>query len=370
MAPLIVGGAPAGCAAAIALARLGHRATIIERDRETGDAICGGFLSWRTLDALAALGVASEQLRGAPVSSVRLVAAHGSGEAPLPRPAIGVSRRTLDTAMQRVAARAGVGFERGVAVRAIEGQTLRLADGGTVAAPAIFLANGKHDLRGAARDAARRADPTLGLRVRLAPHPALARMVGHAIELHLFAGGYAGLMLHEDGSANLCMAIRRSRLRAAGDPAALLAALAREVPPLADRLAHARGPIDAIANVPYGWRATGTQAGRFRLGDQAAVIPSLAGEGLGIAMASGTAAAAAYDRGGPGAAPACQAAFARDAAIPLRRAALLRDLAQHPLGARMMLGLMRLAPGAAGIAGRLTRIKHRPVDDGTRTQHI
>ena len=40
-------------AAAIVLARGGVRATVLERTRETGDALCGGFLSWRTLDALA-----------------------------------------------------------------------------------------------------------------------------------------------------------------------------------------------------------------------------------------------------------------------------------------------------------------------------
>src|SRR5262249_11943500 len=56
-AALILGGGPAGAAAAIRLAEQGLRPLVIERNRETGDALCGGFLSWRTLESLARLGV-------------------------------------------------------------------------------------------------------------------------------------------------------------------------------------------------------------------------------------------------------------------------------------------------------------------------
>ena len=161
---------------------------------------------------------------------------------------------------------------------------------------------------------ARGTDPTLGLRVRLPAHPTLDRLVGDAIELHLFDRGYAGLVRQEDGSANLCLAVHRSRLAEAGDPATLLAALARECPPLGERLAFGHGDADAVANVPYGWRAADTGPGLFRLGDQAAVIPSLAGEGMGIAIASGVRAAGAYLADGAGACCRYQRAFVpRDA---------------------------------------------------------
>src|SRR3546814_3909256 len=85
------------------------------------------------------------------------------------------------------------------------------------------------------------------------------------------------------------MAVRKSRLAAAkGSPAILFAQLADENPALGERLSAltATQHVDAIGRVPYGWRATGTQPGVFRLGDQAGVIPSLAGEGIGIALAS------------------------------------------------------------------------------------
>src|SRR3546814_17870630 len=62
------------------------------------------------------------------------------------------------------------------------------------------------------------------------------------------------------------------RLGAAkGSPAILFAQLAVENPALGERLSAltATQHVDAIGRVPYGWRATGTQPGVFRLGDQA-----------------------------------------------------------------------------------------------------
>lgn len=329
-AALIVGGGPAGAAAAIALAETGVRPLLIERARETGDALCGGFLSWRTLDTLARLGVEADALNPARVTRARLFAGGREAQAPLPRPALAVSRRRLD-ALLLARASTVAAVERGVAVRSAEPGRVRLADDVAIQADALFLATGKHDLRGLARpEKARGSDPTLGLRVRLDPSPRLDRLVGDAIELHLFDRGYAGLVRQEDGSANLCLAVHRSRLAEAGTPAALLRLLGDKSPALAERLVSmpAGASIDAVANVPYGWRARDGVAGLFRLGDQAGVIPSLAGEGMGIALASGLAAARAYCRNGAEAAAEWQPRFARALARPIGVAGIVRDLAE------------------------------------------
>src|SRR3546814_8576329 len=136
-------------------------------------------------------------------------------------------------------------------------------------APAFFLAAGKHGFRGFPREPAewQRSDPAIGLRLRLPSHPSLDRLVGDAVELHLFDRGYAGLVRQEDGSGNLCLAVHKSRLDAAGgDPVALLRALGGALPHLGERLAHANWShnVDAIGHVPYGWRAAETTAGLFR----------------------------------------------------------------------------------------------------------
>jgi flavin-dependent dehydrogenase len=259
---------------------------------------------------------------------------------------------------------AGAAVERGIAVRAVEDGRVRLADESEIEADALFLATGKHDLRGLARGAELGDDPTLGLRVRLGPSEALDRLVGGTIELHLFDRGYAGIARQEDGTVNLCMAVHRSRLSAAGSPDRLLDALAIESPRLGDRLAHraSGAAIDAVANVPYGWRAADGIAGLFRLGDQAACIPSLAGEGMGIAIESGARAATAYRRHGPAGAIAYQQRLAHDLSTPFAIANRIRAAAERPAWASALTAAVRLAPQFAGLAARLTRISHKPLD--------
>ena len=365
IAALIVGGGPAGATAAIILARAGAPHLLLERSRETGDAICGGFLSWRTLDSLGRLGVTADMLGRATISRTRVFAGRRVIEAALPRPAQGVSRRFLDTLLLDRAVAAGAAIERGVTVRSIAGTSATLDDGGVLTAEALFLASGKHDVRGAARPAdARGDDPVLGLRIRLAPAPGLARLIGDAVELHLFDRGYVGINLQEDGSANVCMAVHRSAMTTAGSPAALLEMLARDHPRLGERLAYRDGnePIDAIANVPYGWRATRGEAGLFRLGDQAGVIPSLAGEGMGIAIASGIRAANAYVAGGPSAAERFQTDFARATRRPIAVAGLVRDIAERPSLTLAALPLLSHMPALIEIIASLTRIGHSSLD--------
>ncbi len=352
--PLIVGAGPAGCAAALRLAQLGARATLIERSIETGDAICGGFLSWRTLNRLERLGVTG--LGGHAIGRVCLFSGSRTARAHLPAAGMGVSRHRLDTVMQAMVAVNGTGFERGVTVREIEGLRLR-TDAGERLPDALFLATGKHDVRGAARPRDG-DDPTLGLRLRLTPNATLSALVADAIELHLFDRGYIGLLLQEDGSGNLCLAVRKSRLaESGGSPARLIAEIARGTP-LADRMAHidAAPDVDAIAAVPYGWRTGETIAGVFRLGDQAAVIPSLAGEGIGIAVASGIAAADAWTRGGAEAAPRYQRDFARRTARPVKVAQALWELGERPVVAHRATTALAHAPWLVRTAARLTRI--------------
>jgi menaquinone-9 beta-reductase len=72
--PIIIGAGPAGAAAAIMLARGGAKPLILERQRETGDALCGGFLSWRTLNTLQILGVDPATLGSHAVTRLRLFA--------------------------------------------------------------------------------------------------------------------------------------------------------------------------------------------------------------------------------------------------------------------------------------------------------
>ncbi|MBV9883462.1 MAG: FAD-dependent monooxygenase [Sphingomonadaceae bacterium] len=343
---LIVGGGPAGASAAITLARAGAMPVLVERCPGERDLVCGGFLGWDAIAALQRLGLDPARLGARPITRLRLVSRERVVEADLPRRAAGLSRRRLDAALLAMAEEAGAAVLRGRTARALDGNCLRLDGGEEMEAEAIFLATGKHELRGAARAIGDRP-VSVGLRAALPELPDLAG----TIELHLFDGGYAGLLAQEDGATNLCLTVTRTRM---ADPESLLAALVDEAPLLGERI----GPDlpsrwEAVAGVPYGWRTEATTPGCYRLGDQAAVIASLAGDGIAIALASG-AAAAHCCLAGEGA-EAYQRNFARRAARPIAIAEALRRFAARGKRRRLMMGLAGV-PGLAKAAARLTRI--------------
>jgi flavin-dependent dehydrogenase len=334
---------------------------LIERSRGPRDIVCGAFLGWDALAALQSLGVDPEGLGAKQINRLRLLSPGATAEAPLPRAAAGLSRRTLDEALLRAAVEAGAQLIRGICVRSADETDLRvqLDDGASIEADALFLATGKHELRGLARPgAAAFGHPVVGLRAELKASPALLQALTGYVELHLFEDGYAGLLVQEDDKVNLCLSVAAHRLKRAGNVEALLNSLSLESPHMADRLAHAPAASQwqAIAGVPYGWRAKTTSPGLFRLGDQAAVIASLAGDGVAIALTSGIEAASSYLAEGPGGAASYQRSFSARAARPLLIAGVLRSAAEHGTSRPLLLALTRTAPGLAALAARLTRV--------------
>ena len=127
----------------------------------------------------------------------------------------------------------------------------------------------------------------------------------HHVELVLFPGGYAGLQLVEADRTVLCVLLPAARLRAVGGQwNNLLDALNDECPHLRERLAGASALLPrplAVAGLPYGYVYAPNRhdsPGLFRLGDQAAVIASLTGDGVALALASGRLAAQTWMGGG------------------------------------------------------------------------
>ena len=321
---------------------------LIERSPAERDLVCGGFLGWDAIAALRRIGLDPALLGAVPIGRLRLVSGRKAVEADLPKTAMGLSRRRLDAALLRMAEDAGATVLRGRAARGLEGGRVRLADGSEMAAEAVFLATGKHELRGITRDTGTRP-LSVGLRAAIPAPPGLKG----TIELHLYDGGYAGLLVQEDGSANLCLSVAKARLAHGRD--GFLAGLMKEAPLLAERLAGTiPGEWEAIAGVPYGWRARETVPGLFRIGDQAAVIASLAGDGIAVALASGAAAAHACLHDDDGAV-GYQRSFAARAKRPVAIAEALRHMAEAPARLRLMLGLAGV-PGLAKLAARMTRI--------------
>ncbi len=356
---VILGAGPAGCAAAITMAGAGATPLLIDRDETPRDPLCGGFLSWRTAEQLRGLGINCASLGAHRVDTLALFTPSGSTTVPLPRPAFGLSRHALDSAMRTAAMDAGADFAcdtiRTLAPGEVTGRRT------TWQSDSIFLATGKEDVRGHSRPRLS-PDPALGLRIRVPASQEQRRLMQGQIELHMFQGGYAGIVLQEDGSANVCLALRKSALTACDhDPAQLLAQIAQDNAALAARLGDDWPDcrIETIGAVPYGYIAKTTQSGVFRLGDQAAVIPSLAGEGIGLALASGIMAAQSWQTGGANAAAAYQSKFARAATRPVRTAAIIRKLAESPINSRLAIIAARFMPGLFQAIASATRIDAR-----------
>jgi flavin-dependent dehydrogenase len=192
---------------------------------------------------------------------------------------------------------------------------------------------------------------------RLRPHQAAA--LGDGVELFLYDGGYAGLQAIETDAANLCLVVTADRVRGRGLawPNAL-AYVRAQAPALAARLVGAR-PLwprpASIARIPYGYLCPeGGPEGLFRVGDQAAVIPSLAGEGIALALRSGRLAADAVLAGDPAARHA--STIRHEVLGPLRRAgliaALVRDARWRSLGLRLA-----SIPGILPALALITRLR-------------
>jgi flavin-dependent dehydrogenase len=305
MTPVVViGGGLAGAATAIRLATAGREVTLFEREPGPVDKVCGEFLSREAGAYLTALGIDLPALGAVGIDAVRWCAPRHTVERPLPFSALSLSRRVLDEALLQRAAAAGATVRRGVKVTALTrqptGWVAHLEDGSELSAESVFLATGKHDLRGHQRPKGFQND-LVAFKMHWRLLPQQAEDLGRRVELVPFDGGYAGLQPIEQGLANLCLVVRRARFHELGQRwERLLAAICSESPQLEARLAGAtplRARPLAIASIPYGYVRQSSD-GIWRLGDQAAVIPSFSGDGMSIALHSAELAASTLIQGG------------------------------------------------------------------------
>ena len=367
---LILGGGVAGCAASIALARKGRSVTLIERELTPRHKVCGEFLSGKALEDLQALGIDVAELGAVPIHTVRLAAARRAAEAPLPFAAASLTRKALDTALIAEAIRAGVRVECGRSVQGLRRRATgeweaALDDGTTREAPTVFLATGKHDLRGYKRPDDPQRWVAFKMYFRLAP--AQAAELARASELMLYPGGYGGIQPVEGDVANLCCVVQQRYLPGGGNRwESFLAKMQQDCPHLAMRLEGAEPllakPI-AITHIPYGYIRRTTEEGLYCVGDQAAVIPSFTGDGISIALHTARCAVAAYVAEEP--APVFQARLRTALVKQMRLAEIAADGLNNSVARAVLPFCLRVWPGVMRVTAKLTRVAQQDVVGAT-----
>jgi geranylgeranyl reductase family protein len=308
----VIGAGPAGSSTAITLARLGYAVILLDRARFPRHKLCGDFLNPINWPALEDLGVADAVRECQHVKIGRFAASSANGRittGPLPLQALlcsglGIQRYFLDDVLINGAKHAGVAVEEGCNVTAISRERAgwaikcRASGGGeTRYARLLVGADGRNSkvarqLKLATVQA--KKPGSVGFQMRLK----LASGVRDSVEVHEFAGGYAGIVRLDHETINLAFTIERSCLRAAASFENLRKHYLDGNSALRDLLSRA-APCDKLRSIwPVYFPARKRYGDDFLLvGDAAQVTEPVTGEGVYFALKSGQLAAQAIAEG-------------------------------------------------------------------------
>jgi flavin-dependent dehydrogenase len=287
---LVIGGGPAGAAAALLLSRSGRSVILLEKARFPRRKVCGEFIAASGIEQLERLGL-GERFAASAGPEVRRVALWAGGcaiEAALPAPyARALERETLDTLLLDEARRCGANVLQPMTALSVNrvgnnfichAAERRGAPAIEIEARAVVAAHGSWEPPG----------DLLGFQA----HFRAADLPPATIALVPFPGGYGGLVERSAGRATFASCVRREaleRMRPAGLPAgeALLNYAMSESTSLRRALGHARreGPWLAAGPLRPGRRPL-YRAGIFAVGNAAGEAHPVVGEGIAMALGS------------------------------------------------------------------------------------
>ena len=308
---VIVGAGPAGSSAAISLARRGYAVALIDKEQFPREKLCGDFINPAIWPIYQDLGVDHEifSLEHEKISAIRITTLSGD-ESIVPIPThvhetpfgLGINRKNLDYVLVQAAVREGVTVLQRRWIKKLlnkpEGWCLH-AEHQSVAetcrATILIGADGRNSWVAHHTGLNRNASPggkTVGLQFRLKNF----HKIPGRVEIHVFPGGYAGLVQLGDGTANLCLSVMRGQLPH-NRPADLPAKLGLlQNPFLRDLLRETEFSQQVRSTFPVYFPPRRSYAERVLLvGDAAQVIEPVTGEGVYFATSSGLIAAQTID---------------------------------------------------------------------------
>lgn len=297
---IVVGGGPAGSACAITAARLSAKVLLLEKDRFPRQKVCGEFVSPESLGLLRGLltigvlkngllknGLLKDALpehgwfRSAPkIVSSRIFLDNKSFTLPVSPPAQSIPRFDLDPALFQAAQNNGATAHEGAAVSEVRRSGLFhvVAAEKTYTARAVVNATGRWS-RLTQFDVAGK-DKWLGLKAHFTESSP-----PQSVDLYFFPGGYCGVTPVSAQSINACAMVR-------SDVAHTLEEVFAKEPRLWQRSRAWQPLFPTVTTSPLYFREPETEFdGMLLAGDSAGFIDPFAGDGISLALQSGTLAA-------------------------------------------------------------------------------
>src|SRR5579884_968020 len=358
----VMGGGPAGCAAAITAARSGASVLLLERRTFPRHKVCGEFVSAESLGLLQTLltDVGSLINRAPRISGTRIFLDGAVVRSKIHPPAASITRFDLDSALWDASVAAGVTARTQVNVRSVEGHgPFRIISSDQyLEAKAIINATGRWSNITSARTRARlNGDKWVGIKAHF--HEVSAP---NSVDLYFFEGGYCGVQpvsAATNGAGNVINACAMVR----ADIASTMSEVIIQDPILAQRSRNSNAATDPVTTAPLIFHEPEPlQNSMLQVGDAAMFVDPFIGDGISLALRSGTLAAdclVAFLRGQYSLEQAC-AHYSREYARRFRHifntSSWLRGLLRWPLVVRKpVLSVLAKTPLLTSYMVRMTR---------------